>query len=75
MAGLPPTIAIEQAKAPVFVVPTDDAAMAETGLPPLNASQGTLRPLRRSANNAFSMPSSAAAPPAATGAILVNKLG
>jgi DNA-directed RNA polymerase II subunit RPB2 len=75
MAGLPPTIAIEQAKPPVFVVPTDDAAMAEAGLPPLNASQGTLRPLRRSTNNAFSMPSSVAAPPAATGAITVNKLG
>ena len=79
MSGLPPTIAVEQAKAPVFVVPTDDAAMAEAGLPPLGAPQGSLRPmtLRRSANNmAFSTSSSAAAPaPSATGPITVNKLG
>jgi hypothetical protein len=76
MSGLPPTIAVEQAKAPVFVVPTDDAAMAEAGLPPLSAPQGSLRPmvLRRSANNVGF--SAAPAPaPSASGPIMVTKLG
>jgi len=74
LAGLPPTIAIEKPAAPVFVVPTDEASMAEAGLPPLGAPQGSLRPvLRRSANNmAFS---SAPAPaPSASGPIMVTKL-
>jgi len=76
MAGLPPTIAVEKPAAPVFVIPTDDAAMAEAGLPPLGAPQGSLRPmtLRRAVNNVAFSAASPAAAPAPGGPITVTKL-
>lgn len=76
LANLPPTIAVEQPAAPVFVVPTDDQAMAGEGLPPLSASQGTLRRATvRPANSSNLSVVQASSAPSATGPILVNKLG
>jgi DNA-directed RNA polymerase II subunit RPB2 len=79
--NLPPTIAVEKANNPVFVVQTDDVSMAQEGLPPLSAPQGSLRPLRRSANtfaNVGNLSVVQGGPPPqnnSSGAITVRKLG
>ena len=76
LANLPPTIAVEQPAAPVFVVPTDEQAMAGEGLPPLSAPQGTLRraTVRPATVGNLSVVQASSAP-TANGPILVNKLG
>jgi hypothetical protein len=76
LANLPPTIAVEKAASPVFVVPTDDQAMAGEGLPPLSAPQGTLRraTVRPATVGNLSVVQASSAP-SANGPILVNKLG